>query len=297
MSPSTSENEKPTQTETDLIVAALENPQHIQKVVSEAIILGGGAAAILLQVAHPSVAKGVNYHSSFAQRPVDRLRTTMTYVYSMLYGTAKEKKKIIELVHRAHASIKGPDYEADDPSAQLWVAATLYAIAIDLYEQIFGVLDEERAEAVYREYVVLGASLRVPVEMWPKNREAFWTYWDEQLAGFEICDEAKTVAQDLLYNPKLPFYFKVMMPTLRLFTAELLPPKLRDAYNLKTSKGRRTLYKSTMVMTKATYPFMPKGLRTYPVKHYMKDMRKRMAKYGEAQRKISVPVTELLLLE
>ncbi|KAL2861203.1 oxygenase MpaB family protein [Aspergillus lucknowensis] len=283
---SASENEKHTQSETDLIMAALDNPQHIQKVVSEAIILGGGAAAILLQVAHPGVAKGVNYHSSFAQRPVDRLRTTMTYVYSMLFGTPREKKKIIELVHQAHASIQGPDYAADDPSAQLWVAATLYAVAIDLYEQIFGVMDEDKAEAVYREYVVLGASLRVPLEMWPRTRAAFWVYWDEQLASFEVCDEAKSVAHDLLYNPKLPVYFKVMMPTLRLVTAELLPPRLREAYGLKTSKSRKRLYRSTMLVTKATYPFFPKAIRTFPVKYYMKDMRKRMAKYGEGQRKI-----------
>ncbi|KAL4877062.1 hypothetical protein BJY04DRAFT_198904 [Aspergillus karnatakaensis] len=282
-SASGSHNEK---AETDLIVAALENPQHIQKIVSEAIILGGGAAAILLQVAHPGVAKGVNYHSSFATRPVDRLRTTMTYVYSMLFGTSKEKKKIIELVHRAHASVQGPDYKADDPDAQLWVAATLYAVGVDIYEQIFGEMDEDQAEAAYREYVVLGASLRVPTEMWPKTREAFWIYWDEQLASFEICEEAKSVAHDLLYNPKLPFYFKAAMPTLRLMTGELLPPKLRDAYGLKTSKGRTRMYRSLMTVTKATYPFVPRGIRTYPVKFYMKDMRKRMAKYGEAQRKI-----------
>ncbi|KAL4736077.1 hypothetical protein BDV11DRAFT_173252 [Aspergillus similis] len=292
MPPSTSstdshiQTDKPFQSETDLIVSALNNPQHIQKIVSEAIILGGGAAAILLQVAHPGVAKGVNYHSSFATRPVDRLRTTMTYVYSMLFGTPAEKKKIIELVHRAHAPVKGTDYEADDPSAQLWVAATLYAVGVDLYESIFGELDEETAEQAYREYVVLGASLRVPVEMWPKDREAFWVYWDEQLATFDICDEAKNVAHDLLYNPKIPFYFKALMPTLRLVTAELLPERLRKEYGLKSSKGRKRLYKSTMAITKATYPFLPRAIRTYPVKFYMKDMRKRMKKYGEAQRKI-----------
>ena len=89
------------------------------KIVQEAIILAGGAVAILLQVAEPGVGKGVDNHSNFAYRPIDRLRTTMTYIYCMVYGTEEEKESIINLVHKAHAAVQGPDYSADDPKLQV----------------------------------------------------------------------------------------------------------------------------------------------------------------------------------
>lgn len=106
------------------------DPKEIRKIVREGILLAGGAVAILLQVANRGVGQGVNEHSNFAYRPVDRLRTTMTYVYCMAYGTPAEKKAIVETVHRAHIPVHGPGYDANDPELQLWVAATLVSKAI-----------------------------------------------------------------------------------------------------------------------------------------------------------------------
>jgi hypothetical protein len=100
-------------------------PKEIQVIVREAILLAGGAAAILLQVANPGVGQGVNEHSNFAYRPLDRLRTTMTYVYTIACGSASEKAAVIDMVHRAHSTVRGRGYSADDPDLQLWVAATV----------------------------------------------------------------------------------------------------------------------------------------------------------------------------
>ncbi|KAF9889384.1 hypothetical protein FE257_007494 [Aspergillus nanangensis] len=274
MSTSDSEAEK----HSEAINLALKNPQHIQRVLREGIILSGGAAAILLQVANPGVGKGVGNHSNFAYRPIDRLRTTMTYVYCMVFGTPQEKKTVIELVHRAHSLVKGADYSADDAHLQLWVAATLYAVGINIYEDVFGRIGEDKGERLYREYAVLATSLRVPPDMWPKDREAFWVYWDEQIASFEICDEAKEVARDLLRNKKLPFYLRAFLPLLRVMTTHQLPPRLREEFSLKDTKGRKGVYKVTMGLTKLTYPLIPSFIRTYPRKYYLKDMRRRIAK-------------------
>ena len=89
---------------------------------------------------------GVNNHSNFAYRPIDRLRTTMSYVYTMAFGTPSEKRTIIGMVHRAHAPVEGVSdadakvgevqYNANDPELQLWVAATLYAAGVDIYEKV-----------------------------------------------------------------------------------------------------------------------------------------------------------------
>ena len=157
--------EKSDQSDSDVadqkLFDALEEPQHIRRIVREAILLAGGAVAILLQVAEPGVGKGVDNHSNFDYRPMDRLRTTMTYVYCMAFGSREEKITVTEMVHRAHAPVRGDGYSADDPELQLWVAATLYAVGTDVYERVFGPLTQEAAEETYREYAVLAVSLRV----------------------------------------------------------------------------------------------------------------------------------------
>lgn len=250
--------------------------KEMQKVVQEAILLAGGAVAILLQVANPGVGQGVNEHSNFAYRPVDRLRTTMTYVYCMAFGTVDEKKTIIDMVHRAHAPVQGETYSANDVDLQLWVASTLYAVGLDITEKIFGKFDDTKADEIYQEYAVLATTLRVPAEMWPVDRKAFWEYWDRSISSFEVSAHAINVGRDLLWNKELPLWAKINMPALRLMTAEWLPPHMRDAYGLKTSKSRRRAYKVLIGITKSVYPQLPMFIRTYPMKYYMKDMRRRM---------------------
>lgn len=260
------------------LLDALNTPKEILKIVQEGLLLAGGAVAILLQVANPGVAKGVDQHSNFSYRPLDRLRTTMTYVYCMAFGSQSEKAIIIDMVHKAHAPVQGADYSADDPGLQTWVAATLYAVAIDMYQRIFGEIDTETAETIYKEYAILAVSLRVPPEMWPKDRAAFWAYWNEQVETVEISQHAKNVAKDLLYNKNAPLHVRASLPLVRLITAEMLPKRIRNEYGLRTTKSRRTTYKFVLGLAKVTYPALPKFIRTYPKRYYMKDMRRRMQK-------------------
>jgi uncharacterized protein (DUF2236 family) len=266
------------------LLDSLETPHQIQLVVREAILLAGGAAAILLQIAEPGVAKGVDEHSNFAYRPLDRLRTTMTYIYCMAFGSRDEKKAVIEMVHRAHAPVNGPGYNANDPTLQLWVAATLYAVGTGLYQQVFGPMNEETAEQLYREYAILAVSLRVLPEMWPPSRKAFWEYWDHQIANLEISQHAKNVAKDLLYSKHAPLRVRIVLPLVRLTTTEMLPLRLREVYGLESTAIRRGVNRVTVGMTKATYPFLPKFIRTYPMHYYLKDMRRRVKKMQKLER-------------
>jgi len=76
--------------------------------------VGAGAAAILLQIAEPGVGAGVNEHSNFSYRVLDRLRTTMTFVYCMAYGTPEEKKAICDMITKVHSSVNGVINEGRD---------------------------------------------------------------------------------------------------------------------------------------------------------------------------------------
>ena len=45
---------------------------------AEGILLAGAGRAILLQLANPAIGSGVAEHSTFTQRPVNRLKGTLT---------------------------------------------------------------------------------------------------------------------------------------------------------------------------------------------------------------------------
>ncbi|HLJ07244.1 MAG TPA: oxygenase MpaB family protein, partial [Acidimicrobiia bacterium] len=119
----------------------------MRTVAREGALLAGGARAILLQVAHPGVARGVAEHSDFATRPLDRLRATLGYVYGVTFGTPEESRAVAAMVTEAHRAVAGAGYRASDPELQLWVAATLYDTAVLIYERLLGPLDPAAADA------------------------------------------------------------------------------------------------------------------------------------------------------
>ncbi|KAK8872527.1 hypothetical protein PGQ11_003041 [Apiospora arundinis] len=260
-------------------------PRHLNKISQEGIILGGGAVAILLQVSNPGVGAGVNEHSNFAYRVQDRLRSTMTYVYCMSFGTPAEKQQLADMITRVHADVRGvvtegPDrgqtYSALDPGLQLWVAATLYATAIDVYQRVFGAIeDPAEHERIYAEYAVLACALQVPPDMWPRTRADFWRYWDREVDRLVVTSHARAVGKDLLSLRQAPWYLRLFLPAVRVVTAEWLPPRIREEYGCKR---RRKTYRLMEMTVRATYPALPTKLRTLPVKVYLNDMRKRMAK-------------------
>lgn len=261
----------------DALLDRLGDTKKLQKVAREGLLIAGGASAILLQVAMPGVAKGVDEHSNFAYRPIRRLDSTMTYIYCMTFGNKEEKRAVIEAVHKAHASVRGADYSADDPELQMWVAATLYATGIFMYEEAFGPLDPREADEIYREWSVMAESLRVPPGVWPKDRKAFWEYWDEQVAKLEITPHAQRVAEDLLHNKRLPLLARPFMPMVRLTTTYMLPASVREGYGLETSQLGLYVYKSLVFITRITYPALPDSIRLYPMNHYLGRMRSQMA--------------------
>lgn len=265
-----------------------EDLVNIQKVLKEGILIASGAHAILLQIANPAIARGVNENSNFASRPSDRLRTTMIYMYCVAFGTPEEKAAISEKVHQAHERVEGTGYNAHDPQLQLWVAATLYVAGVGLYEQIFGALNEDTAEKVYIEYAVMATSLRVTPEMWPESREEFWKYWQGQIETLDISADAKQVVRNLLHNKSAPIWIRVNLPMVRLLTAGWLPPRMREEYGLKTSKRRRKLHRLSMGAMRNIYPLLPSLVRESPLNIYMNNMRKRIKERGEDEERRSV---------
>ena len=237
----------------------------------EAILLAGGGRAILLQLANPAVGHAVADHSNFAADPLRRLRNTLTFVYAQVYGTDDQKARMTALVNAGHRPVRSTEsstveYDAADARLQLWVAATLYDTAIRIRELTFGPLPEPEAETVYREYAVVGTALGMPAELWPADRAAFRTYWNEQLPLLSVDDRVVAVSRQLLYPHTGPLWVRAAMPLVRLVTAGLLPPDLRAGYKLPLDAKR---YERLWRWTARLYPRLPRRLRSWPRRHYL----------------------------
>ena len=245
-------------------------------VVREGALLAGGARAILLQVAHPAVGRGVAEHSDFGYRPLDRLRATLTYVYCVTFGTPAEIQAVAAQVTATHRSVAGPGYRASDPQLQLWVAATLYDTAVLLYDELFGPLEPARADKVYEQYSVLGTALQVPASLWPTDRRCFRKYWDDMVATLEVSDEARRVAADLLSAEHAPLLLRVAMPLNRFLTAAWLPERIRTQYGIPWDSTQQRRYDLLRTVGAPVYRLLPVPIREVPKTWYLRDMRKRL---------------------
>src|SRR3990170_1511657 len=95
------------------------------RVNREAVLLGAGQAALLLQIAHPHVAEGVAQHSDFEADPWRRLRGTLRTTLDLIFGDGPAAERAVARLNGIHARVHGDDYSALDPALLLWVQATL----------------------------------------------------------------------------------------------------------------------------------------------------------------------------
>ncbi|MGR2751730.1 oxygenase MpaB family protein [Agromyces arachidis] len=216
----------------------------LRRHAADGTLMAGGAAAILLQLADPRVAAGVARHSGFRERPLDRLAGTHAYLTALVFGDEDDVRHVVRVVDARHGRVHGDapgSYDARDPDAQRWVAATLLAVALEFEERTIGRrLDTATADSLVRGYAPIAARLQGSAAGWPASRAEFDAWWASRLAGLEVGHDARAVARDLLAGTGLPPALRALMPAVRLITASLLPHELRRAYGFRwTPRARR----------------------------------------------------------
>jgi uncharacterized protein (DUF2236 family) len=240
--------------------------QSFEEYAADGVLVLGGAAAILLQLADPVVARGVAAHSTFASDPMRRLSNTLSYVYAVGLGSEAQSELAARFVDRAHAGVDG----ARDADHQLWVAATLYEVGRSVHEQVHGPLEPHVADEVYAASARLGTTLQLPDGAWPKSREAFAEYWAAAVAGLEVTEPARGVAHELLHSRAVPWFTRAAMPLVRILTAGLLPPLVREAYGLPHHLGR---YRVSLAAARVLVRITPRRLRELPSRRLLAGLR------------------------
>ena len=237
----------------------------------------GAGSALLLQVAHPTVAAGVRDHSNFAEDPWGRLLRTLDFVNLVIYGGPEAAARTGRRLREMHKHIKGVDpggrrYHALEPEAYAWVHATLAETIVRAHRR-FGVpMRPTEVETFWHEWRGVGRLLGIRERDLPAGWHGFREYVDDMIATrLESNDVVDEVLQSLRAPaaPPLPpaadaAWRALRIPAMRateLGTVGLLPSALRRKLGLTlTGRDRAELRLLGAVLRSAT-PLMPSSLR------------------------------------
>lgn len=237
----------------------------IREVNIEPAILFGAGRALLLQLAHPAVAQGVQDHSEFKRNPFKRLQGTLEATYAVVFGSDDLAGGVGRRIQRIHDFVTGPGYSANDPSNLLWVHATLTDTALRCYEELVEALTPDEAETYYQEMKRVALVFGVGLEHQPETLDDFRRYMDETVAAMQVTDVGRDLAGFIL-DPRLPLRLDVPLAPLlrlqRLFTLGSLPPEIRAQLDVRWGAREQARYERVRRSVRRAFRATPKSVRT-----------------------------------
>jgi uncharacterized protein (DUF2236 family) len=247
------------------------------------LLLGAGPRALLLQLAHPAVAAGVDEHSDFRADPWTRLHATIRSYLTIVYGTTAAARAEIRRLNALHRGISGPGYSARDPQLSLWVHATLIESTIVANDRWLEPMSGARRAEFYAETRPIGRAFGVPETLLPVDLAAFERYWADMLAPdgpIQVSATARGLGRAVLEPPLGPLSAwlpggAVTRPWLARVPAAayawtlwpavgLLPERIRDAYGIAWGPIQRLVASWLVTGWKAWRPLMPEDFRQMP---------------------------------
>jgi uncharacterized protein (DUF2236 family) len=236
------------------------------------LLLGAGPRALLLQLAHPAVARGVAEHSDFRADPWRRLDGTLRSFLRIIYGSTPAARAEIRRLNGLHRPIKGQGYDARDPALSMWVHATLVDSTIVVNDAWAGPVSRDQAARFYDETKPIARAFGVRDVDLPGDLEAFEAYLTQQLAAdgpVQVGDTARDLAQSILHPP-LPGVLARAGLDPRLYdwtlwpSVGLLPPTVREAYRLPWGPLEQAVSAWLVAGWRAWNPLLPRSFRHMP---------------------------------
>ncbi len=261
-------------------------------------MLAAAPRALLMQIAHPLVAEGVEHHSRFREAPRERLEGTLKSYMTIVYGTEAQAAAELRRLNRLHEKVRGPvedpaaaalghsSYAARDPELSLWVHSTLIDSTLVAYDAWIEPLARERAARFYTETRPIGLAFGIPDSLLPADLDAFDAYMARMLAPdgpIHVTPTARSQAETILHpragtflvdgaaDPgagalrdaldRIPpaLYDWLMWPGLRL-----LPPRLAVEYGIPDTAVRLAVSSWLEAGFRFWRPLFPPALRWMP---------------------------------
>ncbi|MHB8329879.1 MAG: oxygenase MpaB family protein [Acidimicrobiales bacterium] len=221
--------------------------------------------ALVMEVAHPKVAAGVEDHSGFRARPLSRAWVTADAAVRLVFGGTEVARGALSQIYRTHDHINGTvtpgteAYTAHDASLLTWVWATLVdtaKVAFTRWVRPFGAAE---ADDYLAEMVAFAGFLGIPGEFLPADRAAFRRYVDEVLDGDELgaTSTTRALARQVLWFR----HWAVAPPAVRVERAlalATLDPRVLDRLDLRPSPSDERLGRHLDALLRDHYRRLPK---------------------------------------
>jgi uncharacterized protein (DUF2236 family) len=245
------------------------------------VLLAGWGRAILLQLAHPLVARGVAEHSAFlAERwgRLARLHRTLSAMLTLTFGTPEQVERVARTIRgihdRVHGEIMAPEgglpeatrYTAHDPMLLAWVHATLVDSFLLTYELFVAPLTVAERDRYCVESAAIEPLLGIPQGLLPRRVDELRAYIDSMLASGQIAvtDTARLLAREVV-NPPAFLIGRPLFALLRLPTVGLLPPAIRREYGLVWAQRHDRALGILSATARRLIPLLPSLVRHWPV--------------------------------
>lgn len=246
----------------------------------EVVLLLGWGRAILMQFAHPLVARGVAEHSAFRAEAFGgwrRLYRTLGSMLALTFGAPEDARRAADRINAIHDRIggaltepagafpAGTRYSAHDPALLRWVHATL----VDSFLLTYALYVRPLSPAERDEYCAASAGIETLLGMpegWlPRSEAAVGAYVTAMLAGGEIAvtETARELARDVLWPPRSALAWPALAAG-RLATIGLLPAVLREAYGFPWDRRRALAFRACTAVIRGALPLTPPALRHWP---------------------------------
>jgi uncharacterized protein (DUF2236 family) len=234
----------------------------------EVIILAGWGRAILLQLAHPLVGRGVAEHSSFRgglRAGVTRLRSTVAAMLALSFGTDAEAVDAAAAINTIHDRVSGPGYSAHDPELLRWVHATLIDSMPAIYERLVAPLSPDERDRYCTEAAIMEPLLDIPTGLLPRDTAQLDAYMRHMLEGghLVVSEKSRALGHGILFPPGWRLLWPIFRP-LQLLTIGLLPPRIRADYGFTWSaRDARALARWTSGL-RLLHRVLPRFVREWP---------------------------------
>ena len=241
----------------------------------EAVVVASWGRAILLQLAHPSVAAGVHAHSSFRgslRASFMRMQSTIGAILALTFGDTEEMIAAAAGINAIHDRVRGAipgrpgqTYSAHDPELHRWVHATLLESVMLAYEQLVGPLTPRERDQYCAEAAIMEPLLGMPAGWLPADAASLDAYMREMVAGgrLEVTGASRALARAVLFPPRWQTMWPAFRP-LQLLTIGSLPPAIRSAYGFEwRPKDARALAR-WIALLRTTRRLLPASIREWP---------------------------------